>query len=204
MDKQWFKDKMRVAGVTAARMADRIGRDQAVVSRILNGRQPMTNAQAEIFAEMLSLPLEEIITHAGLFSQAATRVVAQGFSENDITPFIPRGGGRTDIERDVAKALGMKDEHCIWQVSSPALALIGYCVGDYIVVDDTKTELAKTGDVVLVQVYDWNSGSAKTLLRRYEPPVVVAASADPADQRVHIVDRKNVYIAGVVRASFRL
>jgi len=204
MDKQWFKDALRVAQVTTSDLAQRIGRDRAVISRIMNGHQTMTNAQAEIFAEMLNLPLEEVITHAGLFSQAATPKVAQGFSDNDIAPFIPRGGGRSDIETEVAKALGMKDHMGIWQVSSPSLSLMGYLVGDFIIVDDEMSERAGPGDVVLVQVYDWQTGSATTLLRRYEPPVVVAASADPADQRVHVVDRKNVYIAGVVRASWRL
>lgn len=203
MDKQWFKDALRIANLTTADLAKRIGRDRAVISRIMNGHQAMTNAQAEIFAEMLNVPLDEVITHAGLFSEAATKKVAQGLSDNDIAPFIPRGGGRTDIELEVAKALGMKGNMDIWQVATPSLTLMGYCVGDFILVDNEATERAGPGDVVLVQVYDWQTGSANTLLRRYEPPVVVAASADPADQRVHVVDSKNVYIAGVVRASWR-
>jgi hypothetical protein len=63
--------------------------------------------------------------------------------------------------------------------------------------------MVRPGDVVIAQVYD-RGGSAKTVLRRFEPPVLVAASMDPEDWRVHVVDGNNVLIRGKVVASWRI
>ena len=81
---------------------------------------------------------------------------------------------------------------------------MGYMPGDYMLVDTHASERARAGDVVVAQVYDNAKGSAVTVLRRFEPPVLVAASTDPEDRRVHIVDGVNVVIRGKVVGSWRM
>ena len=80
---------------------------------------------------------------------------------------------------------------------------MGYMPGDYILVDTNAADRARQGDAVIAQIYDNSAGSATTLLRRFEPPVLVAASMEPDERRVHIVDGTNVIIRGKVVASWR-
>lgn len=84
------------------------------------------------------------------------------------------------------------------------MILAGYAEGDFLLVDQHAASNAGAGDVVIAQVYDWDIGAASTLLRRYDPPVLSAASTDPADWRTHVVEQKNVKIMGVVKASWRV
>lgn len=196
METQWFKDQARKAGKTTEDLARAIGRDRAVVSRILNGRQRLQPEQAEAFARELEVPLEEVLAHAGVFSTtAARRVATGGFLDSDAAPVTGDGGaGR------IAAALGPGE---LWRVKSPAMALAGLLPGDYLLVDAAAAERCRAGDTVLAEVHDRTAAAAVTVLRRYEPPVLVAASLDPDDRRVHVVDGSNVVIRGKVISSWR-
>jgi SOS-response transcriptional repressor LexA len=90
----------------------------------------------------------------------------------------------------------------VWRVKSRAMALSGLLEGDFMLVDTHAAERVRAGDVVIAQIY--TRTGANTVLRRFEPPVLVAASADPADGRVHVVDGDNVVIRGKVVASWRI
>ena len=57
MDDKWFKRQQKRAGVTAEDIAEELGRDRSVVSRIYVGRQRMTLDQARVFAKVLEIPL---------------------------------------------------------------------------------------------------------------------------------------------------
>ena len=57
MDDKWFKRQQKIAGVTAADIADRMGRARSNVSHILNGHQRMSLEWAKAFAEVLNVPL---------------------------------------------------------------------------------------------------------------------------------------------------
>lgn len=202
MEAQWFRERLRAAGKTTQDLALAIGRDRAVVSRVLNGHQEMTPAQAEAFATVLEAPLDEVLEHAGMFSSAGARKAATGFGEADAAPWTGHAPGGRAAE-PVAAALGAKPGIDVWRVKTLALALMGYMPEDFVLVDTHQSERARPGDVVIAQVYDWSTGSASTVLRRYEPPVLVAASPDREDWRVHVVDGTNVVIRGKVVASWR-
>ena len=75
---------------------------------------------------------------------------------------------------------------------------------DFMLVDINAAERARPGNIVIAQSYDNQTGSATTLLRRYEPPVLVAGTPDrDQDRLIHVVDNTNVVILGVVVASWR-
>lgn len=104
----------------------------------------------------------------------------------------------------VAQALGEREGMDIWTVRSGAMALQGYLPGDYMLVDTEQSERVKNGDVVVAQIYDNAKNRAVTVLRRLEAHVLVAASIEPTDRRVHVVDGVNVVVRGKVIASWRL
>lgn len=202
MDKPWFKTAMRKAGRTSAELAEAIGRDRAVISRIMNGHQIMTLDQAKTLATELNVALDDLMIRAGLADSPTAQVFKPGFSDSDAAAWVGQGADDRAVPT-IAQALGARNGVDIWQIRTPALSLMGYMPGDYMLVDTLAAERARAGDVVVAQIYDNAKGRAVTVLRRFEPPVLVAASPDPDDRRVHVVDGVNVVVRGTVVASWR-
>lgn len=189
-------------GITSHDLGDALGRDRTVVSRILNGRQRMTLTHAKVFAELLDSSIDEVLERAGELEPSEAQPLRPGFSESDAAVWIPKR--ETDPSLAIAAALGVDQPGVdIWQVKSSAMALQGYLPGDLMLVDSHLSERCNPGDVVIAQIYNWNSGEATTILRRFEPPVLIAASTGATERRVHVVDGNNVVIKGKVIASWR-
>ena len=203
MDRDWLKKHLRAQGKTTADLAAAIGRDRAVVSRIMNGHQELTLDQAKVFAAELGIEVAEVLTSAGMIDAPTAQVFTPGFSESDAAAWVPGPGiVEAGAIRGVADALGQRPGVDVWRVKSQAMALAGLLDGDFFLLDTHQSERVKAGDVVIAQVYTRNG--ATTVLRRFEPPVLVAASIDPAEGRVHVVDGENVVIRGKVVASWRV
>jgi transcriptional regulator with XRE-family HTH domain len=204
MDERWFKQQQKKVGVTADAIADKMGRSRTNVSHILNGRQRMTLDWAKAFAEVLQVPLATVLEKAGYADPATAQQITPGFAESDAAPFtVGPSGGTGHTVQTIAEALGGgRPGVDVWRVKTGALALAGYLPGDFLLVDQHAAERVRAGDVVVAQVYQRN-GTATTVLRRFEPPVLVAASCLPEEGRVHVVDGVNVVIRGKITASWR-
>src|SRR5690606_41913413 len=74
-------------------------------------------------------------------------------------------------------------------------ALPGVCPADIPVIDQTRRPRA--GDLVCAQVTDLATGATGTVMRRFEPPFIVAHSARMEPQRPELVDDERVVIMGV-------
>lgn len=206
MDDKWFKAQQKRVGVTAEDIARRMGRTRSNVSHILSGKQRMSLDWAQAFADVLQVPLATVLEKAGAADAQVAQQLSPGFAESDAAPWVaaPRPG---DPNRAIANALGADRPGVdVWQVKGAAMALAGYLPGDFILVDTHAAERARTGDVVLAQIYraTGRDMTARTVLRRLEPPVLVAASTEPEDARVHVVDGVNVLVRGKVLASWRV
>lgn len=205
MDDKWFKAQQKKVGATADDIAKVMGRARSNVSHILNGHQRMSLEWAQAFAQVLQVPVAVVLEKAGTLEPAAAQQLQPGFSESDVAAWVPGPGfAEGQTVRTIADVMGAKPGVDIWRVRSRAMALAGLIEGDFMLVDTFQSERVKAGDVVIAQVYDKNVGAATTVLRRFEPPVLVAASADPADGRVHVVDGNNVVVRGKVVASWRV
>lgn len=199
MNAPWFKKMQRMAGVTAEDLAREIGRDRSVVSKIYSGQRSMTLEFAQGFARVLNVPLSEVLTQAGMASPDTAATLDPDAKARDATPFT--ADARTRNVEAMADALGREDGMEIMQIRSNAMSLEGYLSGDYCLVDKRQADRVGPGDVVLAQIH--TRTETETVLRRMEPPVLVAASTDPQDRRVHVVDGVNVVILGRVTASWR-
>jgi len=203
MDEKWFKRQQKIAGVTADEIAAKLGRDRSVVSRIYTGRQRMSLDWAQAFADTLNVPLDEVLKRAGALDEPRARELQPGFAESDAAVWKGQEPERRRVQ-NVTQALGLDRLGVdIWQVKGMSMALQGLLPGDMIAVDQHAAEHVRAGDTVIAQRYDNTRGIAVTLLRRFEPPVLVAASADPDDRRVHVVDGDNVVVRGKVVATWR-
>lgn len=203
MDRDWLKKRLRIQGKTSADLAEAINRDRAVVSRIMNGHQELTLDQAKIFATELGVEVSEVLQRSGLTDAPVAQAFSSGFAESDAVVWMP-GPGLSEAAsvKSVAAALGERPGVDVWRVKSRAMMLAGLLEGDFMLVDTHQTERVKPGDIVIAQVY--SRTGASTVLRRFEPPVLLSASTDPADARVHVVDGINVMVRGKVIASWRM
>lgn len=202
IDDKWFKQQQKRVGVTSEDIAEKIGRSRSAVSHIYMGRQRMSLEWAKAFAEVLQVPLDEVLRRAGVADEPTAQALAPGFSESDAAAWAPKPSD-SNKPRTIGEALGARTGVDIWQVRSASMALQGLLPGDFMLVDTHIADQARTGDVVIAQVYDYAKSKAITVLRRIEPPVLVAASADPADNRIYVVDGVNVMVRGIVIASWR-
>lgn len=201
IDTQWFKQQQRKVGVTAEQIAHHAGRDRTAVSHIYMGRQRMSLDWAKSFSEMLQVPLDEVLRRAGEVDAGTAQELSPGFAESEAAPFIPKDADRTAMT--VAEAFGSRSGVDVWQVRGGSMALQGLLPGDMMLVDTHAADLVRPGDIVVAQVYDHARSTSATVLRRYEPPVLVAASADPTDRRILVVDGINVVVRGKIVASWR-
>ncbi len=200
MDAQWFKALQRKADVTSFDLGAAIGRDRSVISRIINGSQRMTLDQARIFADRLGVPLNEMVEKGGLANGTVAQQLAPGFADSDAAPWAGQGA-EGDRTRRIAELYGARPGVDVWQVKGRGMAFAGYLPGDFILVDTHAAERVRRGDDVVAQVY--RGAGARTVFRRYEPPVLVPMTCDPEDQGVLVVDGDNVVIRGKVVASWR-
>lgn len=200
VDAEWFKRRQKMVGVTSSDLGEALGRTRTVVSNIYHGRSKMSLEQARIFAEMLQVSLAEVLEKAGLADQDTAQRVRPGLSEGDAAPWAGKPAEAEDFDA-IAKCFGKRPGVDVWRVKSGAMALAGMLPGDFFLLDTHAVPHA--GDAVVAQVYDAASGEATTVLRRLEPPALVAASADPKDWRPYIVDGRNVAVMGKVSASWR-
>lgn len=204
MDDKWFKHQQKLANVTAEDIARVLNKDRSVVSRIYTGRQKMSLEWAQAFAQIFNVPVGEVLKRAGAVDAQLAQQFAPGYSDSDAAPFVAKASEQQALVT-MAEALGGNRPGIdVWIVKSRAMALAGLLVGDYMLVDTHQAERVKAGNIVIAQIYNNNSGSAMTVLRQFQPPVLVAQSADPEENRVNVVDGVNVVIRGKVIASWRV
>lgn len=200
MDDKWFKTQQKRVGVTADVIAAAAGKSRSAVSKILSGQQRMTLEWATAFAKTLQVPVATVLEKAGAATPATVQQLTPGFAESDVAPFVPKGF-EDRAPMTLAQAFGAKPGVDVWAVKGREMALAGYMPGDFILVDTFAAERVKAGDAVIAQVY--GRSTARTVFRRFAPPVLVAASADADDAAVFVVDGENVVIRGRVVASWR-
>ncbi len=203
MDVNWFKTKQKLAGVTTADIAARLGRDRSIVSHIYNGRQKMSLEWARAFSEALNVSVNEVLERAGVLDRDEAASMTSGFSDGDAALWVGKPGEMAQVTRTAQTLGGGRAGIDVWEVRTDALILSGYLPGDLLLVDTHQSDRCKAGDAVIAQVYNTTQGVATTILRRFQPPILVSATTNPDDQKAYVVDGDNVLVRGRIIASWR-
>lgn len=66
MDSAWFKARLKERKLTQGHIADAIGKDRSVVSRLMSGEIPIKMAHVTPLAALLDVTPAEILIHAGV------------------------------------------------------------------------------------------------------------------------------------------
>ena len=134
-------------------------------------------------------------------------MVRLGLRENDVVEYrgevVTVNGPPAHAGRIAAAAAALAPDcpqASLWEVKGRALELAGYRPGDMLVAD-MEAE-AQAGDVVVAQ--HWQAGTARTILRLFQPPYLIAANTNPAGHRPELVDGEHITMKAVVIASFRI
>lgn len=206
MELDWFKSSLRKKGLRNEDVAALARRHPSTVSKIFSGQKRMTTDWAIAFAQLLDVPIEEIFRRAGEIPDIAPTEKPRGFGEGDVAPFehaTSSSRQESSVVDAIANILGKRPGVDVWRVHNDSMLLAGYKVGDYILVDTLASELARSGDHVVAQIYQWANGTARTVFRKLLPPVLVSAAPQGPDD-VAVVDGNNVVVKGRVIGSWRL
>lgn len=192
IDRDWFQAAHRRAGVSQRAAAARMGRQPGFLSRLYNGQQAMRLPEARELADILKVPLADVLRAAGLDASSPPA---------DAPPTGALGEANVEYlpNREVAAPKAQGPRQTVWRVRSGDMRAAGFLPGDVIVVDDALQP--RRGDAVLAQLYDLSLGSAETVLRLYLPPYLVRPGLEAETPLA--VDGERVLVRGVVSSLVR-
>lgn len=182
--RQWLTDLQARFGVTPVDIEKATGVSRATIYRWLDPRGGLVASRSRLAmigrAYGVALP-----------GEAAEAAVPEGFRD-----------GEDAVPWDAGPAGAPENPNRFrYVVRSRVLELSGLLPGDILTVD--MAEAPRPGDIVLAQLYDADGRGAKTRLRRYDPPFLLAHGMDTAAERPLSLYDGLVRVAGVVIESHR-
>ena len=181
----WLMEHMRMNQAALAKAA---GVQPSTLSRVLKKDSTVT-----LHARTLN-KLEKV---SGILLSAVidtpSAPAPRGLAE-DAVPFDAESADPA-VSAAIRALIGSREAADSRTIRTRALEGLGYLPGDIVIVDlDRKPA---RGDVVCAQVHESGRGEPETVMRIYQPPVLLAATFDP-QQRLFWVDDPRVKIEGVV------
>ena len=175
-------------GISQAELARRVGIDRQKMWKIETDRREIQPEEIPALQRELGLNLEQLLGQKPLRGFAESE--AEYINEPDMT----------DLELRLARLLYPTGQADTLVVTTPALILNGYAIGDRILVD--RKRQPSSGDNVVCQIYDEEIGWAETILRCYRPPLLMPAAVE-THYRAYPEDDPNVRIVGVIVNSYQ-
>lgn len=188
----WIKAILEATGWDQTRLAREARLDPSTISRFMREAVPGARLSANTIERIEALGIIPAF-------ETAPPAKPRGFEENEASPFHSDGNG-DPFNNAIAAAKNGRNGLDAWKLNNRSLELAGYLPGDVLMVD--LNEEARTGDVVCAQLY-LRDDRAETIMRIYEEPYLVAASADPLLRKPLTIGRDPVIIRGVVVTSIR-
>lgn len=148
-------------GLTQEQLGKLVGRSKYVIGRIEEGKTPLKVEMARKLADALEVPLPDIFTEPRVsdFQEEAAPYVSQGESQ------IIRAIRRRNLEP--------------WTIKSDSLEALGIRPGDMRLFDHGQeaVDSVRTGDVVIVQLYDRKDPMlATTVIRQFVAPGLIVTN----------------------------
>ena len=128
------------------------------------------------------------------FGLVDTVSTPRGFAE-DAVPFDAESADPA-ISAAIKALIGSREDAESRTISSRALEGLGYLPGDIVIIDLGRKPAR--GDVVCAQLSGMGRSESETVMRIYQPPVLLAATFDRPLERLLWVDDPRVKIEGVV------
>lgn len=99
INKDWFTDRLRTIKISQRQLAKRINLDPAAVSYMLSGKRRMTMPEVKAIADVLLVPVTEVMRQAGIdVTDDVRRVPIAGFiGPGAVVTLLPKGTHDTVI-----------------------------------------------------------------------------------------------------------
>lgn len=189
-----LRQLLKAHNVTQTELARLLGRDKAVITNLLQGRRRLQAVEAMKIARHLNVPVAEVL---------GEQKPAHGMEERVLIPFqqAPETSARKHAQ--VVRAKGkyylesfqpFGPQAFALEVKDDSLNLAGILPGDITVCDMGRE--CKAGETVVVQHYQ--RVGAKTLLRKYQPPLLLPHSTNSAHAPLREDDRNVRMVCPVV------
>jgi transcriptional regulator with XRE-family HTH domain len=180
--RDWLREIRKRSGKSYTALAKAAGLSHTTLSRAMKpGYRP--NFRADTIAKLASAA--GVAAPAGLAVQYALEPTE--FAEDEVALTYDFPADDVNLSQ--------------WIIHTDLLALAGFLPGDCIEFSALKAPQAN--DVVLAQVYDYESGTAETVMRIYKPPFLFTRSAGSGDHAPLMVDNVSVKIIGTWTRMWR-
>lgn len=193
--KDWLRRLLAERGQSAHALAKDAGVAASTLSRFLND-PAYTGTLSTTTLDKIARAAGEVPGRIASVSPApatdSTAPSGGGFAEADAEPYAA-GAAHAPF--------ALPPGADVWRVTGRTLDLAGYLPGDCIVVDGHTRPVS--GDIVCAQAVDPETGTARTVLRKYVPPYLVAVSTAADGEPPIQADPERVSIMGVVTLGWR-
>lgn len=184
--REWLEEVIRATGLKATPLAKGAGLAPSTLLRALDPDNPGTLERRTIDKLIATYK----VAPPRIYASAEARQPVPDEPELQISQLPPASDHLTATQG-------------AWTIQTRALELAGYLPGDDVVADSAVAPRSR--DVVVAQIIDHAAGSARTVLRVYDPPYLMTETADPeARRKPLLVDGDRVSIWGVVVRSARV
>lgn len=183
--RDWIAAIVSKKQITRTELARRAGLSHSTISRATSDDDYRINFRADTISKLAEIG--GILPPAAIAQGEAGS--AQGFAEPEATPW----GGQPD------KNLGPGQS--IWTVHTQAMSPMGLMPGDRFILDQSMTP--QTRDIIMVQVYDHQTGSAESLLRVFADGFAVTPLYLVDGSPRIWIDGTHATVMGVVIESWR-
>lgn len=143
----------------------------------------------------------ELLALAGIDAGGTGR--ADGMADVEMVPYQPNDFAAGRLADAVAALSAGRAHVAPWLIRGQALIHAGYLPGDLVLIDHARHD-APPGSVVCAQLVDWRSGAARTVIRLWEPPYLVAATSLPGYRKPTLVDGTHASLHGLAVACLRV
>lgn len=110
---KWFQDQLELRGITQKRLSELLQTHTSTVSNFLNGRRKLQLNEATTLSSLLSIPLDDILMHAGISSgqhvEAGKPILIKGWVDGGLNVHWgePRGPKTAPRPQIAGKSLGV-------------------------------------------------------------------------------------------------
>lgn len=189
------RSPMLPRGLSLTDIARRAGVSQTTLTRFRN--------DSEYDGTLSALTIQKVAQVTGypatLEALGQSEDAPDGLREPEAAPFRSEPDDEATA-RMVRAAIEGRNGVDPWELRTRALEAEGYRAGDVLIVDLNATPAS--GDLVCLQIYDFQTMRAETVFRFYEAPFFLGVGAG-SDRKPMLESDRNIGVKGVVIASLR-
>lgn len=182
-------------GISQTDLARILRRDKAVITNLFQGKRQLKAEEAMVIASHIGVPVAQIlgVQEPRVFAEPATLIPFQHEPEqNKRHSNVVKKDGKFFLEMDGG---GYSPKIYALEVHDDSMNLAGIMKGDIVISELDRP--CKAGQIVIAQHYQGRG--AKTILRKYEPPLLLPHSTSSSFKPLRLDDTNARLVSPVLK-----